>query len=66
MTILIGAVSTLFADGWRVEPVKVSPDESMEKARERVKDCIGDEGPVLLIEILHPEKVGLRWFNIKD
>lgn len=58
---LVGALSALFAGGWRVEPVRETEGESMEAARGRVKAAIKDSGMVLLVEMLHPEKVGLRW-----
>ena len=57
---LVGALTALFADGWRVEPVR-QVRESMEAAQERTKDVIRDSGLVLLVEMLHPERVGLRW-----
>lgn len=60
---LVGAVSALFAGGWRVEQVREGEGESMEAARGRVKDAIKDSGMVLLVEMLHPERVGLRWVN---
>ncbi|CAG8981152.1 hypothetical protein HYALB_00005867 [Hymenoscyphus albidus] len=56
---LTGAVSVLF-ENYRVEPIPEA-GESMENARERTKQMIEDSGMVLLIEMLHPEKVGLRW-----
>lgn len=58
---LVGALNALFAGGWRVEPVRETEGESMEAARGRVKGAIRDSGMVLLVEMLHPEKVGLRW-----
>ena len=57
----MGAVSAWFAGGWRVEPVCEGDGESMETARGKVKGMIKDSGMVLLVEMLHPEKVGLRW-----
>lgn len=63
---LVGAVSALFAGGWRVEPVREEEGESMEAARGRVKGIIKDSGMVLLIEMLHPERVGLRWVRRKE
>ena len=56
---LVGAVRALFAN-YKVEPVPES-GESMEKARERTNEVINDSGMVLLVEMLHPEKLGLRW-----
>jgi cytochrome P450 len=56
---LTGAVSALFAD-YRVEPVPEN-GESMESAKERTMEVIKDSGMALLIEMLHPERVGLRW-----
>lgn len=60
---LVGAVSSLFANGWRVHPVLERSTESEESARNRVQETILDSGMVLLIEMLHPEKLGLRWAN---
>lgn len=62
---LVGALSALFAGGWRVEPV-CEEGESGEAARERVEDVIKDSGMVLLVEMLHPERVGLRWVRRGD
>lgn len=56
---LLGAMTALFAD-YKVEPVPEA-GESMEMARERTMEVIKDSGAVLLIEMLHPERVGLRW-----
>jgi hypothetical protein len=56
---LTGAVSALFAD-YKVEPVP-EDGESMESARERAMGGIKDSRMVLLVEMLHPERVGLRW-----
>ena len=61
---LTGAVSALFGE-FRVEPVPEA-GEDMENARERTKDMIGDSGMVLLVEMLHPERVGLRWVKRDD
>ena len=58
---LVGAVSSLFANGWRVVPVPESSTESKEGARARVEETILDSGMVLLIEMLHPDRLGLRW-----
>lgn len=57
---LVGALTALFADGWRVEPV-CNEGESMDAAKERTKDVIKDSGVPFLVEMLHPERVGLRW-----
>ena len=56
----MGAVSALFAGGWRVQPVREG-GESFAGARRRVEEAIEDSGMVLLIEMLRPERVGLRW-----
>jgi len=61
---LTGAVSALFAD-YKVEPVP-EKGESMETARKRTTDVIKDSGIVLLVEMLHPERVGLRWVKRED
>lgn len=56
---LVGAVRALFAD-YKVEPVPEN-GESMDSARERANEVINDSGMVLLVEMLHPERLGLRW-----
>jgi cytochrome P450 len=56
---LLGAVRALFAD-YKVEFV-LEKGESMESARDRTNKVISDSGMVLLVEMLHPEKLGLRW-----
>ena len=61
---LTGAVSALFAD-YKVEPVPEN-GESMESARIRTMEVIKDSGMVLLIKMLHPQRVGLRLVNRDD
>ncbi|KAI0440053.1 cytochrome P450 [Xylaria telfairii] len=47
---------------WRVDPVKKDPGESIEAARQRVLDLIGeDSGWALLLQMLHPERAPLVW-----
>ena len=57
---LVGALTALFARGWRVEVVR-EEGETEEQARGRCREVIRDSGLKLLIEMLHPERVGLRW-----
>ena len=58
---LVGALTALFGSGWRIEPVKEGETESIQDARKRVQSMINDSGMTLLIEMLHPETVGLKW-----
>ncbi|KFA60718.1 hypothetical protein S40285_09631 [Stachybotrys chlorohalonatus IBT 40285] len=56
----VGTMATLFRD-WRVDPVRVD-GESFDAARERIMDLIeNDSAPVLLLQMLHPERAPLRW-----
>ncbi|KAI1136864.1 cytochrome P450 [Hypoxylon sp. FL0543] len=56
----VATMASLFLD-WRVEPV-VAKDETLERARQRVEDLIRtDSGPVLLLQMLHPERAPLVW-----
>lgn len=56
----VGAVAVLFRR-WRVMPV-TTPGESLQSARRRVMDLIKtDSGPVLLLQMLHPERAPLVW-----
>ena len=57
----VAALAVLFRDSWRVEPV-VKAGESLAAARRRVVDLIKtDSGSVLLLQMLHPERVPLVW-----
>lgn len=57
----VAAVATLLRD-WRVDPVPLDGGESLESARNRVLDLIkNDSGPVLLLQMLHPERASLTW-----
>lgn len=57
----VATVATLLRD-WRVDPVPLGGGESMEGARRRVLDLIEkDSGPVLLLQMLHPERASLTW-----
>lgn len=59
----VATLAVLFRE-WRVDPV-TRPGESMEAARERVMDLIkNDSGPVLLLQLLHPERAPLRWRKV--
>jgi hypothetical protein len=58
---LVAAITALFLDGWRIEPVKETKGESMDAVRKRAKDIADDSIALLLIEMRNPEKVGLRW-----
>lgn len=53
-------IATLFLD-WRVDPLPAK-GETLDAARERVVDLIEtDSGPVLLLQMLHPERAPLVW-----
>lgn len=57
----VAAVATLLRD-WRVDPVPLDGGESLDHARRRVLDLIEkDSGPVLLLQMLHPERASLTW-----
>lgn len=59
----VGAISTLFRDHV-LEPVTHS-GESREEARKRMQDVVDDSGLVLLLQMLRPEKAGVRWVKRK-
>lgn len=44
----------------RVEIVK-EDGENQEEAEKRVKELLDDSAMVLLLQLMKPEKVGLRW-----
>lgn len=57
----VATLAALFRDH-RVEPVPVAAGETPEAARRRVLDLIEmDSAPVLLLQMLHPERAPLRW-----
>ncbi|KAG6362779.1 hypothetical protein INS49_007873 [Diaporthe citri] len=57
----VATVATLLRD-WRVDPVPLDGGESLDHARKRVLDLIEkDSGPVLLQQMLHPERASLTW-----
>ncbi len=55
----VGALAGLFRDH-KVEPVP-EDGEDMEMARKRTMDVVNDSGMVLLLQMLKPERAGLRW-----
>lgn len=55
----VGALAGLFRDH-RVEPVP-EDGEDMGMARKRTMDVVNDSGMVLLLQMLKPERAGLRW-----
>ncbi|KAI4601668.1 hypothetical protein KJ359_011799 [Pestalotiopsis sp. 9143b] len=56
----VATIATLFR-GWRVDPVR-EPGETADAARQRVLCQIeSDSAPVLLLQILHPERCPLVW-----
>lgn len=62
----VATIATLLRD-WHVDPVPSGSGESTEEARERVMDLIkNDSGAVLLLQMLHPERVSLCWSKNAD
>ncbi|VUC30757.1 unnamed protein product [Clonostachys rosea] len=60
----VATMATLFRD-WRVDPV-LEDGETLKGAQERVKKLIeSDSGPVLLLQMLHPERAPLKWTQWK-
>lgn len=56
----VATMATLLRD-WKVDPVPLD-GESLDNARRRVLDLIKeDSGPVLLLQMLHPERASLTW-----
>ncbi|KAL1876453.1 hypothetical protein Daus18300_002697 [Diaporthe australafricana] len=56
----VATMATLLRD-WKVNPVPLE-GESMDVAQKRVLDLIkNDSGPVLLLQMLHPERASLVW-----
>ena len=49
----------MFKD-WRVEPVP-NEGETINAARERTLECVKDNAMVLLLQMVNPEQVGVRW-----
>ncbi|KAF2750887.1 cytochrome P450 monooxygenase-like protein [Sporormia fimetaria CBS 119925] len=58
----VGVMVSMFRQH-RVEPVR-EEGENQEDARRRVKEAVADTGMRLLLQMLHPEKVALRWKQI--
>ncbi|KAM7219000.1 Cytochrome P450 [Rhypophila decipiens] len=57
----VATMACLFRD-WRVEPAFISKGESRDDARKRVLHQIKtDSAPVLLLQMLHPERSPLVW-----
>ncbi len=57
----VAAMAALFRD-WRVDPAPAYDGESRENAQKRVLDLIEhDSAPVLLLQMLHPERAPLVW-----
>ncbi|KAM7183640.1 Cytochrome P450 [Rhypophila sp. PSN 637] len=58
----VATLAALFRGDWRVEPAKLDKTETDEQARKRVLDLVKyDSEPVLLLQMLHPERAGLVW-----
>lgn len=55
----VAIMATLFRE-YRVEPVP-HEGESMESARARTLAAVKDSGMVLLLQMLRPERIGVRW-----
>ena len=61
----VATLAVLFAQH-RVEPVR-QPGETAVEARKRVTDLIeNDSGPVLLLQMLHPERAPLTWKKVAN
>ncbi|KAK4117916.1 putative cytochrome P450 [Canariomyces notabilis] len=57
----VATMAALFRD-WRVDPAPLHDGESREEAQKRVLDLIEhDSAPVLLLQMLHPERAPLVW-----
>jgi cytochrome P450 len=57
----VATMAALFRD-WRVDPAPLHDGEAPEAARKRVLDLIEhDSAPVLLLQMLHPERAPLVW-----
>lgn len=56
----VGLIVSLLGTHY-VEPAKESPDEDIEHARQRTKDCLADSGTKLVFEMLRPETAPLVW-----
>ena len=57
----VATMAALFRD-WRVDPAPLRRDESPREAQKRVLDLIEqDSAPVLLLQMLHPERAPLIW-----
>lgn len=55
----VAIMATMFREN-RVEPVPLA-NESMECARARTLVAVKDSGMILLLQMLRPERIGLRW-----
>jgi hypothetical protein len=55
----VAAIATLFRDH-RIEILREG-GESKEEAERRVQEVVDDSAMVLLLQILRPESVGLKW-----
>lgn len=57
----VAVMATLFRD-WKVEPVLKDGEKTLDEARTRILEQIEtDSAPVLLLQMLHPEKSPLVW-----
>ena len=57
----VAVLASLFSEH-RVEPVP-HQDESMRDARARTSAAVKDSGMILLLQMLKPESIGMRWFR---
>lgn len=61
----VATMASLFHE-WRVDPVQVG-GESLPSARKRVAKLVEeDSAPVLLLQMLHPQRAPLRWTKWAD
>lgn len=56
----VGLIVSLLGTHY-VEPARESPEEDIEHARRRTKDCLANSGTKLVFEMLRPETVPLVW-----
>ena len=55
----VAIMATLFGD-YRVEPIP-REHESIQCSRARTLAAVKDSGMILLLQMLRPERIGVRW-----
>ena len=61
----VATIATLFHEH-RVDPVQNFKEETAEMARQRALNGVRNSGMVFLMQMLEPEKIGLRWRRINE